>query len=723
MAGHSEHIFSLDIGTRSVVGMILKQEGDSFSIVDYESVEHQERSMFDGQIHDVSEVAKIIQQVKNRLAERNGSLKQVSVAAAGRSLKTKKATFEQPVSSYALLTKNDVLGLEFAAIQEAQKQLAKNQSEVDYRDYYCVGYSVVHYYLDGEMIGNLIDQRGHMAKVEVIATFLPRLVVDSLMTALNKAELQMRTLTLEPIAAIHVLIPSTMRKLNIALIDIGAGTSDIAITANGTISAYGMVPVAGDEITEALSQAFLLDFHDAEQMKRKLLVDEEVGYTDILGMEYVETSTNLIAQIDDAIEALANQISQKIWELNGAAPQAVMLIGGGSLTPVLPEKLAQKLQLPPSRVAVRGTEAIRNLSQNDNLKGPEFVTPIGIAVAAQHHPIKYLTVSLNNEEVRMFDLKRIQVGDVLLHAGWDIKKIKGRPGMAISIEVNGKVKFIPGTLGTPPVIRVNELPAHFDTTISDQDVINIEPGIPGEEPTVLIKDLLSDTGSLDVYVEGVLHSLAPLAMKNGVHCDMTDEVNDRDVIEIRLPRTVEEVLKLTHHEEEIKTTELHLIVNGEPKKVKYARTQVLLNDRMVDLTQTIRHGDALKLVPSPIEVPTVQSVVTKEIPQTPTISVTFNGEPVSIPIMQTEIFVNGKQSSWDQRVEHGDVVDIKTENRIQPVFSDVFRYSTTDLKRPAGAIQMKTLINGRVADFQTELHDGDKVELRWEYEMTETLEA
>ena len=220
----------------------------------------------------------------------------------------------------------------------------------------------------------------------------------------------MRTLTLEPIAAIHVLIPPTMRKLNIALIDIGAGTSDIAITADGTIVAYGMVPVAGDEITEALCHGYLLDFHDAERMKRKLPYDQEVSFIDILGMEHIESTTNVVAVIDESTQQLAEQISQKILELNGTAPEAVMLIGGGSLTPALPEKLAKLLQLPKARVAVRGAEAIRTLLLNGELKGPEYVTPIGIAVAAQNHPIKYLNVKLNGEEIRIFDLKKIQVG-------------------------------------------------------------------------------------------------------------------------------------------------------------------------------------------------------------------------------------------------------------------------------------------------------------------------
>lgn len=85
----------------------------------------------------------------------------------------------------------------------------------------------------------MIDQQGDEASVEIIATFLPKVVVESLISALNRSGLEMEALTLEPIAAINVLMPPSMRRLNVALVDIGAGTSDIAITDMGTIIAYG----------------------------------------------------------------------------------------------------------------------------------------------------------------------------------------------------------------------------------------------------------------------------------------------------------------------------------------------------------------------------------------------------------------------------------------------------------------------------------------------------
>src|SRR5699024_9181270 len=109
-------------------------------------------------------------------------------------------------------------------------------------------------------IGSLIDQSGKEAGVEIITTFLPKVVIESLLAALERADLNMKALTLEPIAAIHVLVPQSIRRLNVALIDIGAYMNDISFSSEVTLTAYIMVSVAGDEFTEAISDAYLLDF-------------------------------------------------------------------------------------------------------------------------------------------------------------------------------------------------------------------------------------------------------------------------------------------------------------------------------------------------------------------------------------------------------------------------------------------------------------------------------
>lgn len=97
--------------------------------------------------------------------------------------------------------------LELSAVQHAQNSLVHPDIDKQSSHYYCVGYSVLYYRLDGDEIGSLVDQQGDEASVEVIATFLPRVVVESLISALKRANLEMEALTLEPIAAINVLIP------------------------------------------------------------------------------------------------------------------------------------------------------------------------------------------------------------------------------------------------------------------------------------------------------------------------------------------------------------------------------------------------------------------------------------------------------------------------------------------------------------------------------------
>ncbi len=275
-------IFALDIGTRTVVGILGEMRDEYFHIIDVEWQEHSGRAMLDGQIHDIEQVAKLIIEIKHKLEERNNiKFKEVAVAVAGRALKTALAKYEQSFLMGEEITVDDVLRLELNAIQEALLKIRHNENT---RDFHCVGYSVVNYYLDDSPIGNLIGQEATKIGIEVLATFLPRVVVDSMFSTLRRCDMIVSNLTLEPIAALEAIIPPTMRKLNLVLVDVGAGTSDIAITKNGTITAYGMVPLAGDEITEKLCDTYLLDFPIGERVKKELQTHSEVEMENVLGI-------------------------------------------------------------------------------------------------------------------------------------------------------------------------------------------------------------------------------------------------------------------------------------------------------------------------------------------------------------------------------------------------------------------------------------------------------
>jgi cell division protein FtsA len=377
-------IFALDIGTRTVVGVLARGSADRdlLEIIDMEVMEHSDRSMFDGQIHDIPKVTEVVRQVKTSLETRNNCrLQHVSVAAAGRALITHRVRVAESVEGREPADTTFINSLELKAVQEAQQQIQDTYK--DNSQHYCVGYSVVDYYLDGVPIKSLEGHRGHEMGVEVIATFLPRSVVESLYAVMERSGLEVINLTLEPIAAITLAIPEKLRMLNLAMVDIGAGTSDIAISRNGSISAYAMVSMAGDEVTDEIAQHFLLDFQSAEGVKRKLFSGaSSTVCRDVMGNQLTISREELCEIVRPVVERISHSIAESIIEYNQGPPKALFCIGGGSLTPGIKECLQSRLGLPESRVGIKGLEDNERLMVSvPGFTGPDYITPVGIALA------------------------------------------------------------------------------------------------------------------------------------------------------------------------------------------------------------------------------------------------------------------------------------------------------------------------------------------------------
>src|SRR5258705_8371652 len=170
--------------------------------------------------------------------------------------------------------------------------------------------------------------------LSVRLTFVPRLVLDSLQAVLKVPGLSLASLTLEPIAAVSIAVPADLRRLNLAMVDIGAGTSDIALTREGRVAAFAMAPIAGDEITERLADAFLLDFNQAEALKKA--DPDSIGHlvTDVFGNKRVLEPGQIWHEAMPAVTEWAHEVAARIFEMNlGKAPQAVLLVGGGSQAP------------------------------------------------------------------------------------------------------------------------------------------------------------------------------------------------------------------------------------------------------------------------------------------------------------------------------------------------------------------------------------------------------
>ena len=699
----TELVFALDIGTRSVIGIVAEQRDGQLHILATERLEHKTRAMLDGQIHDVPQVAAIIREVKRRLTERTGALSSAAVAAAGRALYTMTAEAEQDITG--TITPAQQRDLDFAGVQAAQKKLAHSHTVDDPTRYYCVGYSTIRYMLDGNELKTLVGQRGRHAQATVIATFLPRQVVDSMQSALRETHLEMRALTLEPIAGINVLIPPTMRHLNLVLVDIGAGTSDVAITRGGSVIAYGMVPMAGDEITEAISREYLLDFNIAEDIKRKAAEGQDVSFTDILGMKLSLTADQVIAAIKPGVENLANAIAKQILELNGEPPQAVMLVGGGALTPMMPELVAAALGIPEARVAVRQPDEVDGVADlPEELHAPDAVTPLGILKIASINTLHFLAVWINDIEYSLFNFRELNVSDALLAAGISLRKYNGRPGMGLMLTVNGERRSFPGTMGTLAQITIDGKSASLDSPIRDDCRIKLVAGENGTQPEVRLSDIIGTIDSYQVSLNGEERVVTANILVNDSPPEGDPILRDGDVIISRRERTLGEVLRAAN----LPPTgrRISYTLNGEARRFS-TQPRITLNDAPAPLSTMLHEGDVIEYEETAI--PTVESVLNLSAAAS-FATITYEGREHQIPAVGFTLTINGREASPGTVVEDGAVIAYQKGTGSANVSEALLAVGFTP--PPATSrVTFTILVNGVKADFTSPIRTGDTLEV------------
>lgn len=704
--GRRNLLFSLDIGTRSVIGIVAAEEADGrLTILGTQREEHKTRAMLDGQIHDVPQVAAVIRDVKEALEKTTGPLHRVAVAAAGRALYT--MTAEAEMEFGGLITSEQERLLDFAAVQAAQAKLAASDAVEDPTRYYCVGYSTVKYLLDDTQLKTLVGQRGRMAKATVIATFLPRQVIDSMASALEATGLDMQAITLEPIAAINVLIPPTMRHLNLVLVDIGAGTSDVAVTKDGSVIAYGMVPLAGDEITEAISQNFLLDFNVAERIKREAAEGHDVSFDDILGCHYDLTAAEIIDPIMVNVKKLADAIARQIVELNDADPQAVLLVGGGALTPNLARSVAEALKLPPGRVAVRHPEGVEGIDDlPPALRLPDTVTPLGILKIASLNTLHFLTVYVNEEEYRLFNFRHLTISDALLSAGIQLKKFNGKTGLGIQLMINGQSQFFPGTMGTMATLTLDGEAAALDHPIKNGCHIRIEPGKDGMAPALSLADIVETPAPYTLSVNGEKKELAPEFLINGESASSGTLLKDGDVIATKTTRTVGEALAALGFPPT--GQRLSFTLNGTRSQYT-VKPVILVNDAPGTLSQTVQDGDCIEYrldnEPKLGDILDIDDFSAH-------LTILYNGVETKIPSATVSLEVNDRPATVNTIIAEGSRVKY-TRSEARATLVSTALAAVGFVPPPATTrVTVDIFVNGQIAQFTDPIKNGDALDIK-----------
>ena len=655
---NEQYVFGLDIGTRSIVGTVgYRIDIDKFAVVSQHVREHETRAMLDGQIHDIKRVAGTIKQVKEECEKSLGiELKQVCIAAAGRVLRTLDTHIDMVFEEERETKDEDVANLLSLGVEKAYREF--NEKENSDIKFYCVGYSVVKYYLNRNPIGNLVGHKAHQISADIIATFLPDDVVDGLYRSVELAGLEVANLTLEPIAAISVAIPEKYRMLNIALVDVGAGTSDISITKDGSIVAYGMIPMAGDAITDVIAKHCLVDFDMAEKIKRASDTDDSIEYEDIMGLPQTISRQEVLDVIKDTVEEEARLVADEIKRLNGDKPvSAVFVVGGGGIITGYTEKLSKELNIVKERVALRGKEVMGNIEFLDENadRSSLMVTPIGICLNYFEHSNNLVYVNFNGKRMKMYDNGHVSVVDVAMQAEFPNDGLFPKRGKALTYSVNGKSKIAKGELGEAAVITVNGKPADLTALVKMNDKIVIKESTAGVRARIRVDNLPEFKEGLNLKVNGKTINLTHPVFCNGRPVTPDYEIKEDDRIEIHDACTEDQLLEMLDKEN--------------------------VSDSYDDLPE----DEEVSLYSDAEE----KEEAAKE--KQPVNRVKSGGSSLTVFVNDAPVVLSGKDDY---------------------VFVDVFDFIDFDLSKPQGK-SVVTIHNGKPAQYMDPLNEGDRLEICW----------
>ena len=212
---------------------------------------------------------------------------------------------------------------------------------------------------------------------------------QNIVKCVRRCGLEVQDLVLQPLASSTSVLTHDEKELGAALVDVGGGTTDIAIFTGGAIRHTAVIPIAGDQITNDIAMALRTPIPDAEQIKQRYGVAKEVladpnDRIEIPGVgdraPRLLSRQSLAAVIEPRVEELFT-LAHKVIRDSGyeeMLSSGIVLTGGTALLPGIGE-LAEDVFLKPARVgwpAYQGPLA-------DVIRNPRFATVVGLLLEAQ----------------------------------------------------------------------------------------------------------------------------------------------------------------------------------------------------------------------------------------------------------------------------------------------------------------------------------------------------
>lgn len=335
-----QHIIALDVGTQNVKALIGRVDGDEIEIVGVGRAHQDLADMQAGAIADIAGVVANCDEALSQAEKMAGvNARGVVIGIAGELVKgtttTVRFTRKDPSRPLDLVEVEKIIGLVQArALEKAKTQLAweLGGKEVEVK---LVNSALVNMTIDGYTVSSPIGFQGRDILIQLYTAFAPLVHIGALERTATELDLDLLAVAAEPFAVSRGVIGNDPNaNMSAILMDVGGGTTDIAVLNEGGVEGTKMFGIGGRAFTRSIERDLSTDFEQAEVLK--LAIDSDKVPTKKKG----QIKESLQKTLDVWMSGVDLALSEftKLDHL----PHRILLCGGGSSLDMLMDELAEK---------------------------------------------------------------------------------------------------------------------------------------------------------------------------------------------------------------------------------------------------------------------------------------------------------------------------------------------------------------------------------------------
>lgn len=377
---------ALDVGTEVVKALVFEVHSEEKNglVIGIGKALQKKGNMQSGAVSDISGVIVTCREAIDKALAQAGikKVKKAIVGIAGELVKGTTTTVHyERVNPEVKIDlpelKNIIEKVQRKALERIQKQLAweTGQEDIDIR---LINAAVVDVRIDGYQVTNPIGFQGRDVSISIFNAYAPMIHLGALQTIADELGIDSLNIAAEPYAVARSVDYDDVLDFSAIFIDIGGGTTDIAVVRNGGLEGTKMFALGGRAFTKRLAKELDINFEEAENLKIKYSEGK-------LGAD-VSLKVEQILRNDCLTWASGMELALAEFADSDVLPMKILLCGGGSALPGIRKILMSSewtKNLPFSKTPdvnfLQPRDVVKIIDNVGELKNPQDVTPMGLA--------------------------------------------------------------------------------------------------------------------------------------------------------------------------------------------------------------------------------------------------------------------------------------------------------------------------------------------------------